>query len=133
MPNCNRGMTLHALASEAMMTTNGPAIKSHGHGSRYHRRVTRSTGNDEAGLFMTYHLVVVDGLNDELDLVRARTKFIPLIVFVMLALAARVQLGDQTHHVVLRPAKEFGIRFWARIAPCGPPKAALLVLADGRS
>jgi hypothetical protein len=39
----------------------------------------------------------------------------------------------ETHHVVLRPAKEFGIRFWARIAPCGPPKAALVVLADGRA
>jgi hypothetical protein len=37
-----------------------------------------------------------------------------------------------THHVVLRPAKEFGIRFWARIGPCGPPRAALIVLADGR-
>src|SRR5450631_4589599 len=75
-----------------MMTTNGPAIKSHGHGSRYHRRATCSTGNDEAGLFMTYHLLVVDSLNDELDLVRARTKFILLIVFVMLAFAARVAL-----------------------------------------
>jgi hypothetical protein len=39
----------------------------------------------------------------------------------------------ETHHVVLRPAKEFGIRFWARIAPCGPPRAALIVLADGRT
>jgi len=38
----------------------------------------------------------------------------------------------ETHHVVLRPAKEFGIRFWSRIAPCGPPRAALVVLADGR-
>src|SRR5438132_12039563 len=75
-----------------MMTTNGPAIKSHGHGSRYHRRATRSTGNDEAGLFMTYHLVVVDGLNDELDLVRARTKLALLLAFALLALAARVAL-----------------------------------------
>lgn len=40
--------------------------------------------------------------------------------------------NGETHHVVLRPAKEFGIRFWARISPCGPPKAALIVLADGR-
>jgi len=40
--------------------------------------------------------------------------------------------AGETHHVVLRPAKEFGIRFWARIAPCGPPRAALVVLADGR-
>jgi hypothetical protein len=40
--------------------------------------------------------------------------------------------SGETHHVVLRPAREFGIRFWARIAPCGPPKAALIVLADGR-
>ena len=31
------------------------------------------------------------------------------------------------------PAEEFGIRFWARIAPCGPPRAALVVLADGRA
>jgi hypothetical protein len=41
--------------------------------------------------------------------------------------------AGETHHVVLRPAKEFGIRFWARIAPCGPPRAALVVLADGRA
>lgn len=42
--------------------------------------------------------------------------------------------GEGTvHDVVLRPTREFGIRFWARIGPCGPPKAALLVLADGRS
>ena len=40
--------------------------------------------------------------------------------------------SGETHHVVLRPAREFGIRFWARISPCGPPKAALIVLADGR-
>jgi hypothetical protein len=40
--------------------------------------------------------------------------------------------SGQTHHVVLRPAREFGIRFWARISSCGPPKAALIVLADGR-
>jgi hypothetical protein len=46
--------------------------------------------------------------------------------------AARGGPGE-THHVVLRPAKEFGIRFWARIAPCGPPRAALVVLADGRA
>ena len=37
----------------------------------------------------------------------------------------------ETHDVVLRPTDEFGIRYWARIAPCGPPRAALLVLADG--
>ena len=41
--------------------------------------------------------------------------------------------AGETHHVVLRPAKEFGIRFWARIGPCGPPRAALVVLADGRA
>jgi hypothetical protein len=42
--------------------------------------------------------------------------------------------GDgETHHVVLRPVQEFGIRFWGRIGPCGPPHAALVVLADGRA
>jgi hypothetical protein len=39
----------------------------------------------------------------------------------------------ETQHVVLRPANEFGIRFWARIGPCGPPRAAVIVLADGRA
>ena len=39
-----------------------------------------------------------------------------------------VREPGETHHVVLRPAKEFGIRFW-----CGPPRAALVVLADGRA
>jgi PAS domain-containing protein len=31
---------------------------------------------------------------------------------------------------VVRPRQEFGVRFRARIGPCGPPHAALLVLAD---
>ena len=32
--------------------------------------------------------------------------------------------------IVVRPSAEFGIRFWARIGPCGPPRAALVVLSD---
>jgi len=31
---------------------------------------------------------------------------------------------------VVRPRHEFGVRFLARIGPCGPPSAALLVLTD---
>ena len=34
--------------------------------------------------------------------------------------------------VVVRPANTFGVRYWARVGPCGPPSAALLVLADAR-
>jgi PAS domain-containing protein len=34
--------------------------------------------------------------------------------------------------VVIRPTNTFGVRYWARIGPCGPPSAALLVLADAR-
>jgi hypothetical protein len=33
-----------------------------------------------------------------------------------------------TRSVVVRPANTFGIRLTARIASCGPPRAALLVL-----
>ncbi|MEA2324515.1 MAG: hypothetical protein QOD81_4365 [Solirubrobacteraceae bacterium] len=40
--------------------------------------------------------------------------------------------AGEVHDVVLRPSDEFGIRYWARIGPCGPPRAALLVLGDGR-
>jgi hypothetical protein len=37
--------------------------------------------------------------------------------------------GDSpTRSVVVRPANTFGIRLTARIASCGPPRAALLVL-----
>jgi PAS domain S-box-containing protein len=35
-------------------------------------------------------------------------------------------------NVVVRPANTFGVRYWARVGPCGPPSAALLVLADAR-
>jgi hypothetical protein len=35
--------------------------------------------------------------------------------------------------VVVRPAGEYGVRLWVRVGPCGPPSAALLVLADARS
>jgi PAS domain-containing protein len=34
--------------------------------------------------------------------------------------------------VVIRPTNTFGVRYWARIGPCGPPTAGLLVLADAR-
>jgi hypothetical protein len=34
--------------------------------------------------------------------------------------------------VVLRPTSEFGIRFWAKVGPCGPPRAAVVTLSDGR-
>src|SRR5215211_1309958 len=46
----------------------------------------------------------------------------------LLVHAARGE-GD-VHDVVLRPTTEFGIRYFARIGPCGPPRAALLVLSD---
>lgn len=45
---------------------------------------------------------------------------------VAVAWAAR---GDgATRTTIVRPANTFGIRLTARIAPCGPPRAALLVL-----
>lgn len=34
---------------------------------------------------------------------------------------------EQTRKVVVRPANTFGVRLTARIAGCGPPRAALLV------
>jgi hypothetical protein len=38
---------------------------------------------------------------------------------------------SETHVAVVRPPDEFGIRFRAQVGPCGPPRAALLVLSDG--
>ena len=47
-----------------------------------------------------------------------------------LALAAR---GDSVvQNLIVRPRHTFGVRYWARIGHCGPPSAALLVLADAR-
>jgi len=37
---------------------------------------------------------------------------------------------DAVHDVVVRPTAEFGIRHWAHIGSCGPPRAALIVLSD---
>jgi PAS domain-containing protein len=42
------------------------------------------------------------------------------------AWAARAEGGTRT--ATVRPANTFGIRLTARIASCGPPRAALLVL-----
>jgi PAS domain-containing protein len=36
--------------------------------------------------------------------------------------------SGEPRSVVVRPRQEFGVRFRARIGPCGPPHAALLVL-----
>lgn len=49
------------------------------------------------------------------------------------ALIAWAARGDGAlRHVVVRPANTFGVRYWARVGPCGPPSAALLVIADAR-
>jgi PAS domain-containing protein len=42
-------------------------------------------------------------------------------------------VGDgEPQTVIVRPADEFGVRLWVRIGPCGPPRAAIMVLAAGR-
>jgi hypothetical protein len=41
-----------------------------------------------------------------------------------------VRGDDSTHTVTVRPAKTFGVRLSARIAACGPPRAALVVFDD---
>jgi hypothetical protein len=39
--------------------------------------------------------------------------------------------SDQLHSMFVRPLDSFGVRMAARIAPCGPPRAALVVLRGG--
>jgi PAS domain-containing protein len=38
--------------------------------------------------------------------------------------------SDQRHSVMVRPRNSFGVRLVARIAPCGPPRAALVLLRN---
>lgn len=48
----------------------------------------------------------------------------------LLALLVHVASGSgEPCTTVVRPRQEFGVRFKARIGPCGPPHAALLVLS----
>jgi PAS domain-containing protein len=48
----------------------------------------------------------------------------------LLALLVEVAGGaGDSRTAVVRPRQEFGVRFRARIGPCGPPHAALLVLS----
>jgi hypothetical protein len=48
----------------------------------------------------------------------------------LLALLVEVAAGSsETCTTVVRPRQEYGVRFWARIGPCGSPRAALLVLS----
>lgn len=42
---------------------------------------------------------------------------------------AAVEGARAEDQLVVRPPGEFGVRWWLRIGPCGPPTAALLVLA----
>jgi PAS domain S-box-containing protein len=49
----------------------------------------------------------------------------------LVALLASAARGEApVSNVVVRPANTFGVRYWARVGPCGPPTAALIVLAD---
>jgi PAS domain-containing protein len=48
----------------------------------------------------------------------------------LLALLVDVASGfGESRTTIVRPRQEFGVRFKARIGPCGPPHAALLVLS----
>ncbi len=38
--------------------------------------------------------------------------------------------GGEPLRVVLRPTGDFGVRIFARLAACGPPRAALVILGD---
>lgn len=46
----------------------------------------------------------------------------------LLLLVDAVAGSGEPRTTVVRPRSEFGVRFHARIGPCGPPDAALLVL-----
>lgn len=46
------------------------------------------------------------------------------------ALALTSRGEGPTQNLVVRPSNTFGVRYWARIGRCGPPSAALVVLAD---
>lgn len=48
----------------------------------------------------------------------------------LLTLLVDVATGSgEVRTTVVRPRQEYGVRFWARIGPCGSPRAALLVLS----
>lgn len=48
------------------------------------------------------------------------------------AVAAAIADVDAVAHAFVRPWNTFGVRIRVRIAPCGPPRAALLVLEPQR-
>jgi PAS domain-containing protein len=51
---------------------------------------------------------------------------------VLSALLVEAAAGvDEISHAIVRPADEFGVRFAARIGPCGPAPGALVVLDLG--
>jgi hypothetical protein len=47
------------------------------------------------------------------------------------AIVAAVGGGDDPDGAFVRPWNTFGVRMRARIAPCGPPRAALVLLDSG--
>ncbi len=55
---------------------------------------------------------------------RARREFSEAIV-------AAASGAQEPTHVYVRPWNTFGVRMRARVGSCGPPRAALLVLASG--
>ena len=45
------------------------------------------------------------------------------------AVVAAATGSSQPMHIAVRPPDVFGVRHWARIGACGPPSAALIVIA----
>jgi hypothetical protein len=48
------------------------------------------------------------------------------------AIAESVASGDEPTYAFVRPWNTYGVRVRARIVPCGPPRAALIVLEGPR-
>jgi hypothetical protein len=46
------------------------------------------------------------------------------------AIAAACADSDEIHSLSVRPLGAFGVRVVARVSPCGPPRAALVVLDE---
>jgi PAS domain-containing protein len=44
--------------------------------------------------------------------------------------ASGAERGDRAHPIAVRPRDTYGVRYAARIGPCSPDSAALIVLGD---
>ena len=119
-PQCGMGLLLQAPENAAPTASDPFVVVDRGMAVRaVSRSAERLLGISETTAIDRHVADLIEGADEDLDRSRG-----------LHAAIAGATSSDALAELALRPRGAFGMRWWARIAPCAPGPAALVVLVE---